>query len=77
MSAQHQEAPHKLAPAIVACPQNSGLAERLKPNHHFWLIFPITYNLIMVFVFISARDREVLGFTADQTGGNLPAAYAP
>ena len=30
-----------------------------------------------VFVFISIRDREVLGFTPDQTGGNLPLPYAP
>jgi hypothetical protein len=31
----------------------------------------------MIFVFISARDRAVLGFTSDQTGCNLPREYAP
>jgi hypothetical protein len=31
----------------------------------------------MIFVFVSSKDREVLGFTADQTGGNLPSGYAP
>ena len=30
-----------------------------------------------VFVFISTRDREVIGFTTDQEGGNLPPGYAP
>ena len=30
-----------------------------------------------VFVFISATDRDVLGFTADQVGANLPREYAP
>jgi hypothetical protein len=30
-----------------------------------------------VFVFISAKDRDVLGFTADQAGANLPREYAP
>ena len=30
-----------------------------------------------VFVFISARDQDVLGFTADQVGANLPREYAP
>ena len=31
----------------------------------------------MVFVFISAMSRDLLGFTVDEAGGNLPAAYAP
>ena len=30
-----------------------------------------------VFVFISTTDRDVLGFTADQAGANLPPEYAP
>jgi hypothetical protein len=30
-----------------------------------------------VFVFISAKDWDVLGFTADQVGANLPREYAP
>jgi hypothetical protein len=30
-----------------------------------------------VFVFISTKDREVIGFTADQEGGNLPPGYGP
>jgi hypothetical protein len=30
-----------------------------------------------VFVFISAKDQDVLGFTADQVGANLPREYAP
>jgi hypothetical protein len=30
-----------------------------------------------VFVFISAKDEDVLGFTADQVGANLPREYAP
>ena len=31
----------------------------------------------MVFVFTSSKDRDLLGFTSDETGGNLPAACAP
>jgi hypothetical protein len=30
-----------------------------------------------VFVFISTKDRDVLGFTAGQAGANLPPEYAP
>jgi hypothetical protein len=30
-----------------------------------------------VFVFISTKDRDVLGFTANQAGANLPSEYAP
>lgn len=30
-----------------------------------------------VFVFISGRDRDVVGFTANQRGANLPPDYAP
>src|ERR1700744_3850483 len=30
-----------------------------------------------VFVFISAKDQDVLGFTTDQVGANLPRDYAP
>jgi hypothetical protein len=30
-----------------------------------------------VFVFISAKDHDVLGFTTDQVGVNLPREYAP
>jgi hypothetical protein len=30
-----------------------------------------------VFVFISTKDRNVLGFTANQSGSNLPPDYAP
>lgn len=30
-----------------------------------------------IFVFVSTRDRDVLGFTANQTAKNLPADYAP
>jgi hypothetical protein len=30
-----------------------------------------------IFVFISAKDQDVLGFTADQVGANLPREYAP
>jgi hypothetical protein len=30
-----------------------------------------------VFVFIYTKDREVLGFTADQAAANLPPDYAP
>jgi hypothetical protein len=30
-----------------------------------------------VFVFISTRDRELIGFTADQEGANLPPGYGP
>ena len=30
-----------------------------------------------IFVFISTRDPNVVGFTASQDGGNLPFQYAP
>jgi hypothetical protein len=30
-----------------------------------------------VFVFVSTKDQDVLGFTADQVGANLPREYAP
>jgi hypothetical protein len=30
-----------------------------------------------IFVFISSKDNEVLGFTNDQAGANLPPDYAP
>jgi hypothetical protein len=32
---------------------------------------------VRVFVFRSIRDGDVLGFTPDQRGANLPAPYAP
>jgi hypothetical protein len=32
---------------------------------------------MMVFELISAKDRDVLGFTANQVGANLPPEYAP
>ena len=31
----------------------------------------------MVFLFFSQVDRDLLGFTADKTGSNLPPEYAP
>jgi hypothetical protein len=31
----------------------------------------------MIFVFTSAKDLDAFGFTADETGDNLPSAYAP
>jgi hypothetical protein len=30
-----------------------------------------------IFVFISAKDPSLLGFTASETAGNLPRDYAP
>ncbi|WP_158933165.1 hypothetical protein [Acidisphaera sp. S103] len=30
-----------------------------------------------IFVFISAKDPDLLGFTASQTAANLPRDYAP
>jgi hypothetical protein len=30
-----------------------------------------------IFVFVSTRDRDVLGFTPSQAAENLPAEYAP
>jgi hypothetical protein len=32
---------------------------------------------IIIFVFMSTRDRQLLGFTADQAGGDLPQGCAP
>jgi hypothetical protein len=30
-----------------------------------------------IYVFVSDKDPDILGFTLDQTGGNLPDALAP
>ena len=32
---------------------------------------------MIIFVFTSTRDRQLLGFTADQAGSILPPGYAP
>jgi hypothetical protein len=32
---------------------------------------------MMIFVFLSAIDRDLVGYTADPSGTNLPPAYAP
>lgn len=37
----------------------------------------ITTTRMRVFVFVSTKDREVLGFSPDRAGGYLPVAYAP
>ena len=31
----------------------------------------------MVFLFLSQADRDLMGFTVDKTGSNLPPEYAP
>jgi hypothetical protein len=31
----------------------------------------------MIFVFFSSKDADVLAFTSDQSGSNLPLDYAP
>jgi hypothetical protein len=45
-------------------------------------VLAVVYNTLYstrmrVFVFISARDPDLLGFTASQAAENLPADYAP
>jgi hypothetical protein len=32
---------------------------------------------MQVYIFISEKDPKIKAFTADETGGNLPARYAP
>ena len=34
-------------------------------------------SAMRIYVFVSVNDPDILGFTADETGANLPAALGP